>query len=185
MKKACLSGIHHATSTDANPNHEYCPKGKESYCFYNKTLANNKVPASHKGMKVWCTLDAAEKEKVMHIYEDLTSDELLQKCLSGKTQNPNESIHQKVWNKLPKIKHHGLKSAEYSAAQTVVEHNLGYEYAMKHGRLEFGIETPSSVASGSRQRDTERIRHSVTPKPKKKRYANAPQRDEEYGAGEH
>jgi hypothetical protein len=185
MKKACLSGFKHVTSSDANPDHEYCEEGEGSYCFYNKALAKNQVPPSHSTMKVKCTLDPTERQKVMTIYKDLSSDELLHKCVSGKTQNPNESIHQKVWNKLSKTKHYGLKTAEYSAAQTVVEHNLGYEYAMKHGKMDFGAQMPSSVAEGSERRDKQRIRHSVTPKPKKKRYANAPQQDEDYGPGEH
>lgn len=95
------------------------------------------------------------------------------------------SLHQKVWSKISKSKHCGLKQAEYAAAQTVVEHNLGYEYAAGHGKLNFGIDRPSTSTQSTQARDKSRTRHSVTPKPKKKKYANIPPPDEDYGAGEH
>ena len=185
MKDACIAGFKHVTSTDANHDHEHCQEGTTSYCFYKKAIANGEKPQSHSLMKVSCSLDRSERQKVMQIYDDLTAPDLLQRCITGSTQNANESIHQKIWNKLPKTKHHGLKTAEYSTAQTVVEHNLGYEYALKHGSMKFDVEVPVESVSGSIKKDSERVRHSVRVKPKKKKYANAPQPDADYGAGDH
>lgn len=91
MKKACIAGFKHVTSTDANPDHEDCVEGNASYCFYQKAIAENKTPPSHAIMKVKCILPAEGRNKVMAVYEDLSKDTLLQKCLSGRTQNPNES----------------------------------------------------------------------------------------------
>ena len=45
---SCLRHILHATSTDENPDHDRCPKGKESWCFYQKALAAVEVLGSHR-----------------------------------------------------------------------------------------------------------------------------------------
>ncbi|KAK8384226.1 hypothetical protein O3P69_009164 [Scylla paramamosain] len=43
-------------------------------------------------------------EYIKLVYRDLTAPHLLQRCLRGRTQNPNESLHSKVWQKCPKVK---------------------------------------------------------------------------------
>ena len=40
--------------------------------------------------------------KVKPVYDRLSNDELLKKCLDGKTQNQNESLNGMIWNRLPK-----------------------------------------------------------------------------------
>ena len=42
------------------------------------------------------------KKKIEHVFRDLGSDELLKKCLYGRTQNANEAINQIIWQKCPK-----------------------------------------------------------------------------------
>ena len=41
-------------------------------------------------------------DKIKHVFMDLSSDDLLKKCLHGRTQNDNEVLNQVVWNKCPK-----------------------------------------------------------------------------------
>jgi hypothetical protein len=185
MKKACLSGFLHVSSTDSKHNHQYCPDGPTSHCFYKKALANNEEPPSHDTMKIKCRLSEDEKQLVMNVYEDLSNDDLLRKCLSGRTQNPNESIHGKVWSKLHKTKHYGRKIVEHVAAQTVIEHNLGYQNACVAGDLGFAMESGST--SNSQFRDKDRLRHSLTPTVKKKKKYVRPTGDDDadYGAGQH
>ena len=48
MKNAVFATFHHAISTDEKPDHDLCPKGKESLCFYQKALAAGEVPGSHR-----------------------------------------------------------------------------------------------------------------------------------------
>lgn len=184
MRKACLSGFKHVSSTDDNPDHEYCPHGENSHCFYNKALAKNIDPPSHETMRVKCRLPENDKKKVLAIYDDLSNDDLLRKCLSGRTQNPNESIHGKIWSKLQKTKHYGLRTVQYIAAMTVSEHNLGYESTNLISRLGFRSRTQRAIMV-DKHRDSNRLRHSITPKSKKKKYAHVPQPDEDYGAGQH
>ena len=48
MQDAIKATMYHAFSTDKNPKHNLCPKDAGSWCFYNNTIANKKVPPPHK-----------------------------------------------------------------------------------------------------------------------------------------
>jgi hypothetical protein len=41
-------------------------------------------------------------EKIKPIYQRLSQDDLLEKCLHGKTQNQNESLTAMIWQRVPK-----------------------------------------------------------------------------------
>ena len=104
MRKQALAGYYHALSTDADPKHMDYPKGPDSYCFYNKALAENRTHLSHTDMKVRFQLKPHLKKAILAINLDLTRTDLLRRCLKGMTQNPNESFHSKIWSKLSKTK---------------------------------------------------------------------------------
>ena len=44
MQDAVLATFHHVSSTDGKPQHDLCPKGKESWCFFQWALAEGKDP---------------------------------------------------------------------------------------------------------------------------------------------
>jgi hypothetical protein len=96
MAKACMSGLKHVTSNDDRPRHEDCAQGRESWCFYNRAIAEGKEVPSHKDMKLSVKLQAQEYDKVEQIYKNLTDENLLSRCLKGRTQNPNESLHSRL-----------------------------------------------------------------------------------------
>lgn len=56
---------------------------------------------------------------------DLTSKELLSRCVRGLTQNSNESLNSVVWSILSKSKHHGFSSVQGAAAAAAVYFNGG------------------------------------------------------------
>ncbi|XP_065650235.1 uncharacterized protein LOC136078392 [Hydra vulgaris] len=43
--------------------------------------------------------------KIRPVFEELTKEDELKKCLHGKTQNANESFHGKIWDRIPKTKY--------------------------------------------------------------------------------
>nr|KAI8746070.1 hypothetical protein BgiMline_019786 [Biomphalaria glabrata] len=49
LRKKIMTTLHHASSTDESPQHDGCPAGKASWCFYKRALAHNQPPPSHKG----------------------------------------------------------------------------------------------------------------------------------------
>lgn len=122
MRKACLSGLFHETSTDENPLHHFCPEGKNSWCFYQHDLANKKIQRTHKTMNIpQSNEDEFEIQKIyFKFYDDLISEENMKKCLKGK---PNESLHNRVWNSVPKDRSVSRSMVEFSMAVTAINHN--------------------------------------------------------------
>lgn len=81
MKKEIWAGFYHKISTDALPQHEKC---NPEWCKYLKAKADN-TPFMHKP-----ALSAEVQELVKPVFEKLTNDELLSRCLGRNTQNNNE-----------------------------------------------------------------------------------------------
>ncbi|KAL7307786.1 hypothetical protein TKK_0000111 [Trichogramma kaykai] len=98
MRKKIWAGFYHEISTDKQPQHLHCPLGADSWCKYQKLKATNNL----KGYKHPPALDEEAQEILKPIYNDLTKDELLQRCLGGHTQNNNESFNHCVWMMAPK-----------------------------------------------------------------------------------
>lgn len=50
MENAVKATLYHCASTDTKPNHKLCPKGANSWCFYNKAVALKTKARSHTAM---------------------------------------------------------------------------------------------------------------------------------------
>lgn len=70
------------------------------------------------------------KKHILPIYEDLSRNDLLQRCLGGYTQNANESFNATVWRLAPKHLNCGLKIIEIAAYLTGDMFNDGYTFAL-------------------------------------------------------
>ena len=73
-----------------------------------------------------------EWEKLKKVYEDLSNEELLKRCVKKFTQNPNESFHSRIWSMCPKSKHYTPPVLNFAIAQSVLTYHKGY----LHGGLE-------------------------------------------------
>ena len=51
----------------------------------------------------------------------------MEKCLKERSQNPNESMYSKVWQKYLKTKHAGYFRVKFASQVTILDHNFGYE----------------------------------------------------------
>ncbi|MPC38582.1 hypothetical protein E2C01_032090 [Portunus trituberculatus] len=51
MRDQIMFSFYHCSSSDDKHNHELCPKGKDSWCFYQAALAKGEMPPSHSEMK--------------------------------------------------------------------------------------------------------------------------------------
>nr|XP_042913800.1 uncharacterized protein LOC122273890 [Parasteatoda tepidariorum] len=96
MRQAVWAIFYHKYSTDEKPQHGLCPSGTESWCGYQKALVSG-MSYEHKN-----SLPAAVMETIRPIFRDLAHPDLLKKCLHGKTQNPNESLNNVIWSRIPK-----------------------------------------------------------------------------------
>ena len=91
MKSAIYASLYHSSSTDKLPRHNKCPPGLSCWCFYQREIANNEKPKSHKYVKTKVFGDVLVK--VLLVYQRLVNNELLRRCVSDKTQNANKSVH--------------------------------------------------------------------------------------------
>ncbi|KAJ4425603.1 hypothetical protein ANN_27799 [Periplaneta americana] len=101
MKNAIYAILHHCRSTDEKPDHRKCQKGEDSWCFFNRALARNERPGCHVD-NVHNPLRGTIITKVIPEFQSLASNELLDRCLEGRTQNDNEALHSLIWSKCPK-----------------------------------------------------------------------------------
>ena len=70
-------------------------------------------------------LPSVIRDKIRPIFLDLSDENLLSKCLHGKTQNNNESINNVVWKGCPKDINVGRKTLEFGVASAGVCFNDG------------------------------------------------------------
>ncbi|XP_018302353.1 uncharacterized protein, partial [Mycetomoellerius zeteki] len=82
MKNAIWATLDHKMSTDENPQHDRCPKGEDSWCSWQRAKATNTLDEYQHNSP----MRAEVFEAIKPIYERLTSDDLLTRCIGGYTQ---------------------------------------------------------------------------------------------------
>ncbi|ELU11930.1 hypothetical protein CAPTEDRAFT_216323 [Capitella teleta] len=66
------------------------------------------------------------------VFEALTKDDLLKKCLHGGSQNPNESFHHLIWECCPKTVFVGRRRLELGVFDAVLVFNGGESERLKN-----------------------------------------------------
>ena len=120
MKKAIWGGFFHVASSATRHWHDHCEPGPESWCKYQADIAN-KTNTFKPG-------PGLPPDVIVHVKPiliDLTKDELLKKCLHGKTQNQNESFNNTIWSRVPKSTYVGLAQLEIAVYDAVSHFNVG------------------------------------------------------------
>ena len=183
MRPSCMCTLLHCTSTDEDPHHELCPEGAESWCFYQKAQALGIQPKPHDEElgENKMRLTEYELSQVKEVYDDLTNDELLRKCLKGRTQNQNESSHGKLWRKVQKTKFYGKDTIETAAQSVILETNFTFTESNIMSHMDFSGESDAREYLDKR-RDLAKQEKSGTMKRKRFRKSNN-NTDPDYGAG--
>lgn len=124
MKKAVFVTPMHCETTKATPKHQNCPEGKESWCFFQKALANNATPLPH-ATAIKNPLGDDVVSKIMPIYKRLGSEKLLSRSVDGKTLNANE-VHGVLWSKCPKTTLVFRSTLLLRVSESTSTYNTGY-----------------------------------------------------------
>lgn len=144
MKTAIYATLFHSISSDKKPQHQKCPAGTDSWCFYNSAIANGVKPGPHK-LNVGTPINEEFLPKILPIYQRLASSELLERCIRCKTQNANESLHNMIWSRCSKDVFVFKKRVDHSVGEVISEYNKGITYALKETfhalGLKFGCHT--------------------------------------------
>lgn len=128
MKKAIWATLYHKISTDEKLQHHFCPEGEKSWCSWQSTKT---ISGDLKNYKHGTPMPIEVFEAVKPIYEELSRDELLTRCLGGYTQNSNESFNSLVWSMAPKNISSGKMVLDTAVFLAVLYFNDGYNGILK------------------------------------------------------
>ena len=121
MKKGALAALFHvASSQKDNYHNSYCPPGENSWCKFqqDKALGSSTYkPGSGFPLSII--------KHVKPIFNELSQETLLKKCLHGKTQNQNESYNSLIWERLPKSEYVSLTQLRFGSYDAVAHFNIG------------------------------------------------------------
>ena len=108
LQSAVKAILYHSVDNEnREEQHQYCPKGKDSWCKF-QDKANQTDTYNSRNC-----LPARFLSKLKPIFDDLSSADLLSRCLDGYTQNANESLHGMIWSRCPKPSH--LECSRFSS----------------------------------------------------------------------
>ena len=97
MFRAIWAVFHHSISDDEQHHHQFCPTGSDSWCKFNRALADNVEPPKHTPK-----LPKDLGPFIKPVFTALSKRELLENSVLGATQNQNESFNIIVWSWCPK-----------------------------------------------------------------------------------
>ncbi|GFT99861.1 uncharacterized protein TNCV_749171 [Trichonephila clavipes] len=89
------------------------------------------------------------------IFRDLSHPDLLKKCLHGKTQNPNESFHNVIWSRVPKVTFVQIETLSLGVYDAVCSFNDGNVSKLKMLQ-KMGVEPGEFSVSAMKLLDRER-----------------------------
>ena len=123
MKKNIVAILNHSVVlTDAAKQHRFCPLGESFWCKWQQDFATGTST-----YKADDCLPEVFLEILKPTFMTLSDTKLLERCVRGTTQNPNECMNSMVWVRCPKHKHHGAKVVRCAAASAVCHFHRGAE----------------------------------------------------------
>lgn len=146
MNRSIWAIYYHITSTDEEPMHDLCPYGQESWCKWN---AGDEEYDHH-------SIPVAIAEAIKPVFESLSKDDLLSRCLKGSTSNVNESYNNVLWRLVPKTDFSGLVPLEMSANMAVLLYNEGASAWLKVMR-KVGMTPGRHCIMGAKRQDHMRL----------------------------
>ena len=155
MKSAIAAVLFRVVSTKQKPWHVHCPDGEASWCDFKSDIANGTTLYKH-----GARLPVDVIKHVKPVFEELSDDKLLRKCLHGKTQNQNESYNSTIWHRIPKSIFVSATTFQLGVYNAAARFNVG-NIASLQVYDEIGIERGSYTILGWSENNNERINNSL------------------------
>ena len=156
MHRAIWAVFHHSLSSDEKHNHQFCPSGSDSWCKFNRALANDEEPPKHTPK-----LPMDLGPYIKPVFTELSKLELLEKCVLGATQNQNESFNNIVWSRCPKTRFCSVEVVEIAVNLAAITFNHGLEGLSPLFEKLFGVPPRGFTANYIASSDSKRVRKSV------------------------
>ena len=110
----------------------------------------------------------AIKSAILPIFQDLSKDELLSKCLHGRTQNANEALNKLIWQRCPKSTFVSKRIIDIATASAVLYFNDGCKglkrifqrLGIKNGvyTMKLGAEVDQHRVCNMNRKSTQRVK---------------------------
>ena len=152
--QAVMAIWHHTQSTNEGPDHDFCPPGDDSWCGFQRDVVKGTSDYQHNH-----PLPKAVANSILPIFEALSDEDLLARCLHGGTQNQNEAINVLIWQRATKETHSGLVVVELAVFLVVSHFNDG-AVSIISVLQELGIYPGQHCIMASQKLDHNRLRHS-------------------------
>lgn len=179
MKEAIWATLYHKISTDEKPQHQFCPEGARSWCSWQL----EKAVGDLNNYKHKPAMSEEIFNAVKPIYEQLSSDDLLTRCLGGYTQNSNESFNALVWSMAPKSISSGKTVLDIAVDLAVIVFNDGL-FSVMQVMKQLGITIGQNCYNFCLEADATRIKQSersLTDEAKEaRRSSTSSRKDEEH-----
>lgn len=122
MREDVWATFYHLLSTNSNPRHRLCPQDSETWC---KSIKSQEKKENYDHTQHFHLPEVVMNE-TKPIFSALSKPELLQKCLRGKSKNPNESLNNVIWARVPKRTFVRLDTLKFGVYEAVLSFNDGY-----------------------------------------------------------
>ena len=145
--------------------HNNCPAGEFSWCYYQKQVARCFEDASLSAPYTRTPyLTPNEYQRAREVFDLFASLEFCGSISLGKTQNSNESLHSMIWHHSPKAKRVGQKSLVPNTAMAFLSYNdgsLAYATLLKELGMDVSYNTLEFPSRRDKIRDIKRKRRIV------------------------
>jgi len=172
MKINIMAGLHHSiTNDDPDEQHKLCMDESVTWCKYKKQLQDGTVTPQKDSKK----LPASFLPHMLPLYQRLSNESLLKRCVSGLTQNQNEAFNATLWRRCPKERNFGTAAVQLALALAVLSWNSGRQGLLSIFK-DLGIEANAFTKKSMMIKDKCRLSHAcrATEKIKKRRVASEP-----------
>lgn len=153
MAKATRAILKHYSSTVENPCHEDCLAGGDSWCSYQRDVANG--TDLHKPVKN--PFPEAIVEVVQPLFHQLGDESFLAGCENCYTQNTNESLHHVIWGKASKDVYSSPQEISIAISLGVLEFNQGFHRTYSELLPILGIGVEPQIVEAWQRIDEERL----------------------------
>lgn len=163
MRDGINAVLHHSVATpNAVERHKFCPNGDDSWCKFKRT-GEDESEKHH--------LDAPFLSFLQPTFDNLSTTNLLKRCLPGYTQNTNESLNGLVWVRAPKHKWYGTRRVKIAVTSAILRFNNGAS-VRREVMTRVNMFTGIANIAGSAKKDKARVKAAIkksTDKEKKHR----------------
>ena len=106
---------HCSDASNLEARHQFCPKTSDSWCQFQAEKCNGtNLYKEKRGLP--CVI----RYKIRPIFLDQSDENLLSKCLHGKTQISNQSINNIIWKRCAKDTNVRRKTLEFGVVSTIM-----------------------------------------------------------------